>query len=390
MIKAYKYRIHPTKTQMEFLNKSFGCVRYIYNWALNLRIEYYNQNKTSLSTYDIIKNLTVIKKDEDKLWLQEPVNECLQQSIRNMDSAYTHFFKHKMGFPNFKSKNRSKAACKFINGVGVDFDNKRIKIPKCGLIKFVCDRRFEGKIGTLTITRSTTGRYYASFVVTTTEAEPSPSPVDPKTTVGIDVGIKNFAILSDGTVFENMKYLENNEKRLKVLQYRLSKKQKGSKRREEAKHKLAVQYERITNLRTNYIHQVTAQIIAKNQSIVIEDLNIAGMLKNHCLAKSISSVSWGEFFRQLTYKSKFKGCNLIKIGRFEPSSRMCSCGHINHELTLSDRVWTCEVCGLTHDRDLLAANNIKLFGLKNTPVVDGDEDVEMPTVVGSMKRQYIL
>ena len=192
-----------------------------------------------------------------------------------------------------------------------------------------------------------------------------------------------------------MKFLEKNEKRLAVIQKRFSRKQKGSDRRKWYKLKVARQYERITNLRTNYIHQVTSKIIAENQSIVIEDLNIEGMLKNHCLAKSISSVAWGEFFRQLKYKSEFYGKNLIRIGRFEPSSKLCECGTINNELKLSDRIWTCKACGRVNNRDELASRNIKNFGLKKqnliglTPAVSGEEDVELSAVVGAKKRQYM-
>lgn len=395
MIRAYKYRIYPNKNQIDFLEKSFGCTRYIYNWALDLRIKAYQENKETLSAIDLCKRLTVLKKDEDKQWLSEPTNECLQQSIRNMDSAFTRFFREKKGFPKFKSKHKNKNSCKFINSVSFDFENKRIKVPKCGLVKFSCDRIFNGKIGTLTISKSPTNKYYASVLVDDKEPMPDKPKIKEETTIGIDVGIKSFAVLSNGKVFENMKFLEKNEKRLAVIQKRFSRKQKGSNRRKSYKLKVARQYERITNLRTNYIHQVTSKIIAENQSIVIEDLNIDGMLKNHCLAKSISSVAWGEFFRQLEYKSEFYGRNLVRIGRFEPSSKLCECGTINNELKLSDRIWTCKACGRVNNRDELASKNIKKFGLKRqnliglTPAVSGAEDVELSAVVGAKKRQYM-
>ena len=395
MIRAYKYRIYPNKNQIDFLEKSFGCTRYIYNWALDLRIRAYQEKKETLSAIDLCKRLTLLKKDEDKQWLSEPTNECLQQSIRNMDSAFTRFFREKKGFPKFKSKHKNKNSCKFINGVSFDFEKKRIKVPKCGFVKFSCDRIFNGKIGTLTISKTPTGKYYASVLVDNGELLPIKPQIKEDTTVGIDVGIKSFAVLSNGRVFENMKFLENNEKRLAVLQKRFSRKQKNSNRRKVYKLKVAKKYERITNLRTNYIHQVTSKIIAENQSIVIEDLNIDGMLKNHCLAKSISSVAWGEFFRQLEYKSDFYGRNLIRIGRFEPSSKLCECGTINNDLKLSDRIWTCKACGRVNNRDELASRNIKNFGLKRqnliglSPAVSGAEGVELSAVAEAKKCQYM-
>lgn len=396
VIKAYKYRLSPTPKQQEFFEKSFGCCRYIYNWALNERITAYQQDKTKLSAVDLCKRLTHLKKEPELSWLTEPTNECLQQSIRNMDSAFTRFFREKKGFPKFKAKHRSRPSAKFINGVLFDFEKSRVKVPKIGWVKFYCDRTFEGKIGTLTVTRIPTGKYFASIVVDCGNPVPEKAPINPDTTVGIDVGLKSFAVLSNGEMIGNPKHLEKGQKRLAVLQRRLAKKQKGSNRRERARLAVAKCYERIANRRSDFLHQITSKIIAENQgSIVIEDLNVEGMLKNHCLAKSISSVAWGEFFRQLEYKSEWNGRNLIRIGRFEPSSRMCTCGKVNKELTLKDREWTCSGCGATHDRDLLAANNIKRFGLKNqnligqTPAVSGEEGVELLALAGTEKRQYL-
>jgi putative transposase len=221
--------------------------------------------------------------------------------------------------------------------------------------------------------------------------------IDFNTSVGIDVGIKDFAVLSNGQVFENPKFLEKEEKRLKVLQRRLAKKKKGSKRRERAKLAVAKQHERIRNKRTNFIHQVTSKIVRENQTIVVEDLNVDGMLKNHCLAKSISSVAWSEFFRQLQYKCDWYGKNLVRIGRFEPSSKMCLCGSVYKDLKLSQRRWVCPSCGRDNDRDLLAAVNILRFGLQEqnltnnnkSPYVVGVEDAEWSELADTMKRQSI-
>lgn len=396
MIKAYKYRLCPNGEQRIFFEKSFGCARYVYNWALSKRIEAYQTKKERLSCVDLCKMLTSLKKEEDKLWLSEVSNECLQQSIRNMDSAFTRFFREKKGFPKFKSKKDARKSYKAINGVRIDFETNRIKLPKIGWVKFYKNRTFEGNIGTVTVSKNATGKYFVSVLVDDGIETPLKPNVEYNTSVGIDVGIKDFAVLSNGQVFENPKYLEKAEIRLKTLQRRLARKQKGSNRRERQRSQLAKAYEKVRNCRTNFIHQVTSRIVRENQTIIIEDLNVSGMMKNHNLAKHISSASWSEFFRQLQYKCEWCGKNLIKIGRFEPSSRMCTCGYVNKGLKLSQREWTCPNCGQHNDRDLLAAINIKRFGLQNqnligdkSSVVNGVEDVEWSALVGAVKRQYI-
>lgn len=397
MIKSYKYTLNPNENQKIFFEKSFGCTRFVYNWALSKRIEAYQTKKERLSFLDFCKMLTSLKKEEDKLWLSEVSNECLQQSIRNMDSAFTRFFREKKGFPKFKSKKDVRKSYKAINGVRIDFETNRIKLPKIGWVKFYKNRTFEGSIGTVTVSMNATGKYFVSVLVDDGIEKPLKPNIEYNTSVGIDVGIKDFAVFSNGCVYANPKYLEKAETRLKVLQRRFSKKKKGSNRREKARLKLAKAYEKVTNCRTNFIHQVTSRVVRENQTIIIEDLNVSGMMKNHNLAKHISSASWSEFFRQLQYKCEWYGRNLIKIGRFEPSSKMCTCGYVNKELKLSQREWTCPNCGQHNDRDLLAATNIKRFGLQNqnligdkSSVVNGVEDVEWSALVGAVKRQYVF
>ena len=397
MIKAYKYRLYPTEEQATFFEKSFGCCRYVYNWALQRRIETYQNSGERLSYVTIAKELTNLKKQEDTSWLCEVSIQSLQSSIRNMDAAFTRFFREKKGFPKFKSKKKSRNSFQFVDQVRIDFDSKRIKLPKVGKVKFACGRTFVGKIGTCTVSKSPTNKYYISITVDDGKPIPEKPMIDFNTSVGIDVGIKDFAVLSNGQVFENPKFLEKAEKRLKVLQRRLAKKQKDSKRRERAKLAVAKQHERIRNKRANFIHQVTSKIVRENQTIVIEDLNVDGMLKNHCLAKSISSVAWSEFFRQLQYKCDWYGKNLIRIGRFEPSSKMCLCGNVYKDLKLSQRRWVCPSCGRDNDRDLLAAVNILRFGLQEqnlinnnkSPYVVGVEDAEWSAMADTMKRQSI-
>lgn len=394
MIKAYKYRLNPTKAQATFFEKSFGCTRFVYNWALNLRIEAYQENKTKLSWVDLCKRMTQLKKEEETLWLNEVSNQSLQCSIRNMDSAFVKFFRDKKGFPKYKSKKSSRKSFQFVEQVKIDFNSHRIKLPKIGWVKFFKNRTFEGKIGTVTVSKNATGKYFVSVLVDDGKDLPTKAPIKVDTAVGIDVGIKDFAVLSNGQVFGNPKYLEKAEKRLKVLQRRLAKKQKGSNRRERARIVVAKQYEKVRNKRNNFIHQVTSRIVRENQTVIIEDLNVEGMLQNHCLAKAISSASWSEFFRQLQYKCEWQGKNLIRIGRFEPSSGMCLCGHVNKNLKLKDREWTCPNCGRHNDRDLLAAINIKRFGLQAqnlqySPSVGGVEDVEWSALADTVKRQYL-
>lgn len=304
MIKSFKYRLNPTKSQIIQMEKTFGCCRYIYNWALDLKIKAYQESKKSLSAVDLCKELTLLKQKEDYFWLKEVSNESLQQSIRCLDSAFTKFFREHTGFPKFKSKHRDKSTFKNINSVKIDFENSKIKIPILGWVKFYKNRSFEGKIGTITISKSSTGKYYVSVLVEDGNSLPEKNPIMYSTSVGIDVGLKDFAVLSNGQVFQNPKYLEKSSKRLACLQRRLSRKKKGSNRYKKAKLAIAICHERIKNRRQDFLHKVSKRIISENQTVIIEDLNVEGMLKNHCLAKGISSVSWNEFFRMLQYKAE--------------------------------------------------------------------------------------
>lgn len=388
MKRAYKYRLNPTPEQIVFFNKSFGCCRFVYNYMLGKRIEAYQRDKTKIGWVELAKMLTELKKEDGKEWLSEVSNECLQQSIRNMDSAFVKFFREKAGFPNFKAKHYSRQSYKAINSVSVDLDNNKARLPKIGWVKFFPNRKFDAKVCSVTVSKTPTGKYFISVLVDDGKEIPVKPAVRYDTSIGIDVGIKDFAVCSNGDVYANPKYLEKSEARLKVLQRRFSKTKKGSNRRERARKILARQYEKVSNQRNNFLHQVTSKIIRENQTIIIEDLNVKGMLKNHRLAKSISSVSWSEFFRQLEYKCEWYGRNLIRIGRFEASSKTCICGYVNSELKLSDREWVCPKCGRHNDRDILASVNIKRFGLIS-PLVEGVEDVEWSAVVGTVKRQYV-
>lgn len=402
MLRAYKYRLHPTKEQKIFFAKSFGCVRYVYNWALNKRIEAYQTENKRINSIDLCKMLTDLKKEEGMEWLKEVSNECLQQSMRNLDSAFTRFFREKKGFPKFKSKHNSIQSYKAINSVSVDLDNNKVRLPKIGWVKFASNRTFEGRVTLVVVSKTPTGKYYISVLVDNGKELPAKEDITYDGTIGIDVGLKDFAVCSNGDVYKNPKYLEKSTAKLKQLQGRFSKAKKGGNRREKLRKRLAKQYEKVTNQRTDYLHKISTKLVRENQAIIIEDLNVKGMMKNHHLARSIGSVGWSTFFSMLEYKCEWYGKTLIRIGRFQPSSKMCGCGYINRELRLSDRTWACPKCGTINDRDLLAAQNIKRFGLQEQnlltqPVAHRGLDGENPTMdergesylrgSGSVKRQ---
>lgn len=359
MIKSYKYRLYPTEEQKQYFDKVFGCTRFIYNWGLERKVIEYETTGNSLSCFDLGKEMTSLK--QDKIWLQEVGNDSLQYSLRHLDSAFKRFFREKKGFPRFKSKHISKRSFSTYQATKIDFENNLLSIPKCKKIKVRVSRRFEGKYSGCTISRNPARKYFVSFRVEDGKDLPNKPKPRESETVGIDLGLKHFAVLSTGIKVDNPKFLRNSEQRLKVMQRRQSRKEKGSSNRIKERIKVARQHERIANQRKDFLHKLTSKLVAENQSIAIEDLAVSNMVKNHHLAKSISDASWSMFRRMLEYKCDWYGKNLLTIGRFEPSSKICSCGNINNKLTLADRTWTCEACKTTHDRDVLAANNIVRF-----------------------------
>lgn len=361
MLKAYQYRLYPTPAQAELLNKSFGSCRYVYNWALAKKIEHYQTQGKTLNCFAIMKLLPQLKRELE--WLSEISSQALQQEISHLDAAFQAFFKKNGGFPKFKSKHKSHKSLSCPQGCKVDFEAGRISIPKAKGIKAVLSRGFEGKIKTVTVSQSKSGKYFASVLVEDGKELPAKAGIEEASAVGLDVGIKHFVTLSSGEKIENPKHLRNCEARLRVLQRRQSKKAKGSSNRHKARLRVARLHAHIANARKDSLHKASSRIVAENQSVIVEDLNVKGMLKNHCLAKSISDCGWSRFKELLRYKCEWHGRNFIEIGRFLPSSKMCSCGVVNKELKLSDREWSCSSCGAFHDRDILAANNVKRFGL---------------------------
>jgi putative transposase len=388
MLKAFQYRLYPTPAQAELLNQSFGSCRFVYNWALEQKIKHYQSTGQTLNCFALMKQLPELKAEHE--WLKGINSQALQQVLSHLDSAFGSFFKKQGGFPKFKSKHRSKPSFSNPQGCKVDFEVGTLSIPKCKNIKAVFSRTFKGTVKTVTISRSKSGRYFASVLVEDGRAIPAKAPVAEPTSVGVDVGIKHFATLSTGEKIENPKYLKNSQARLKVLQRRLRKKVKGSRNRDKARWKLARLHEHIANQRKDFLHKASTRLIRENQTVIVEDLNIAGMLKNHKLAGAISDCGWSQFKEYLRYKCEWYGRNLIEIGRFEPSSKMCSCGVVNNTLQLSEREWVCQSCGVVHDRDLLAANNIKRFGLiqiqaRTSPVSLGSS----PAVMGCVEPRIL-
>lgn len=372
--RAYKYRLYPNEEQKMLIAKHIGSCRFIYNYALAKKVKAFQTDKTNLSRFDIQADLPNMKKSDEYCWLKEVNSLSLQASLANLDSAYARFFREHKGFPRFKSKKDSKQSFSIPQNTKVDFENGRIFIPKFKSgIKAILHRTFDGIVKTSTITRTSTGKYFISILVEVDEPDVSMKPICENKAVGIDLGIKTFAVLSDGTEIPNPKHLKQSLDKVKKLQRSLLHKTKGSKNRGKARRKLALAHEQVTNRRNDFLHKVTSYLVNNYDTICLEDLNVKGMIKNHHLAQSLSDIAIGTFNTLLEYKAKEQGVNILRIGRFEPSSKMCTCGYINHNLTLAMREWTCPECGSIHDRDFLAANNIKRFAFRNINTVGTTE-----------------
>lgn len=383
MYKAFKYRLYPTNSQKELIKKHCGSVRFLYNLALETKTTAYLGNKVNLSRYDLQKQLVELKKELP--WLKETNSQSLQSALINLDEAYKKFFKG-AGFPKFKKKTNGGS---FAVPQNVIIKDGKLVIPKFKEgIKIVLHRPINGTIKSATVSLTPTGKYFVSILCETKEEIPTKSPIKENTTIGIDLGIKDFAVTSEGEVIDNPKFLRNSLDRLKVLQRRASKKQKGSSNRQKANKRVAILHEKIANQRQDFLHKVSTKLIRENQTMCLENLGVSNMIKNHYLAQSISDVSWSKFNRMIEYKAEWYGVNILRIDRFAPSSKTCECGEINKDLKLSDRVWKCKSCGQVNERDLLAARNIKKFALKgNSGQVLSAEPVEMSTLAESMKQE---
>ena len=365
MLQAIKIKLYPNEDQKIYINKLLGTSRFVYNQCLNYKINEYKNNNKSTNISDTNNYIKELKLEHE--WIKESHSKVLQQSLINLETAYKNFFKEHRGFPKFKSKHLNQS-CKFPVDAISSIKGNRINIIKAlNDIHYKCSRRdeillnkYQKSIKSGTLSKDKQGDYYFSVLLDLpVKSLETPS----NDVVGIDFGIKNFVICSEGTTYENLHF--KTKKKLKRLHKNLSRKQKGSNNRNKAKIKLAKQYNKINHQKEYYLHHVVNQLLRENKTIVMEDLNVSGMIKNHKLAEAIQEMSWSRFKEILTYKAGWYDRNVIFIDRWFPSSKTCShCGYKNNDLTLQNREWVCPVCGAHHDRDLNAAINNKNEGIK--------------------------
>ena len=364
--RAYKFRIYPNREQEDLIQRTFGCSRFVYNHYLAYRKELYETKGESANFYACVNNLTQLKKELP--WLNEVDSRALQTSLKDLDNAYQNFFRRvkrgaeKVGYPKFQSKHNKTKSYRS-RGDTIRMENNYIRLPKLGLVKCRVSREIQGRILSATVSQSASGKYLVSICCTDAEIEPLPKT---NKSVGIDLGIHELAITSDGNKYPNPKYYTKSQKKLARLQRQLSRKTKGSNNREKARIKVARLQEHIANQRNDMIHKMTTDLIRNYDVICIEDLTPSDIVKNHRLAKFIYDASFAEIRRQLEYKAEWYGRKISVIDRFYPSSQICSCcGYKNEETKdLKTRKWTCPNCRQAHDRDINASINILNEGLK--------------------------
>ena len=373
MLRAIKIRLYPNKEQATMINKLLGCYRVVYNQCLSRKLKSYEETKTSenLSTLGQFVHHELLK-DDNFIWLREQNTKVLKQAVKDMLTAYKNFFERHTGYPKFKSKHDNKQSCRFELGAiskRNDYTTYHLSLANIRNVKFRCNEKYalylqkhHDNIRQATLTRLPCGEYYLSILV---DGDLTHKVKETNAAIGIDLGIKDFVITSDGEVFDNLHFKKSETKKIKKLQRQLSKKQKGSNNRNKARIRLAKLYKKINDRKQYYLHAVSNSLIDENQIICMEDLNVKGMSKNHKLAESICEMNFGEFRRMLEYKASWYNRRIVFVDRFYPSSKTCRhCGYINKELKLSDRIWICPHCGRSIERDYNAALNILDEGMR--------------------------
>ena len=373
MLRAIKIRLYPNATQATQINKLLGCYRVVYNQCLARKIKSYEENKISENQttlgYFIHHELL---KDDNFVWLRKQNTKVLKQALIDMLNAYKNFFERHTGYPKFKSKKDNKQSCRFELGAISKrniYTDYKLSLANIKNVKFKCSKKYaeylqkhKANIRQATLTKLPCGEYYLSILI---DGDLTHKVKESHHTIGIDLGIKDFVITSEGEVFENLHFKKNESKKLIRLQKQLSRKINGSNNRNKTRIKFAKAYKRITDKKQYYLHQVSNYLIDENQVICMEDLNVSSMLKNHKLAESIQELKLGEFRRMLEYKANWYGRKLVFVDRFYPSSKTCNhCGYINKNLKLSDRQWVCPDCGEIIERDYNAALNIRDEGIR--------------------------
>lgn len=371
MLRSFEYRLYPNEDQRVLINKHIGAVRWAYNWALDKKSKLWTTKQENITRYELSAELPKMRdSDSPTAWLKEVNSQSIQAAVTHLDVAYSNFFRKQANFPNFKSKKDSKQSFEIPQNLTVDFDHGRVHLPKFKEgIRCRFHRKFKGEIRTCNIKRTPTNKYFVSIMVEDGKNLPvKQEPLYDKS-IGVDTGIKSFAVTSDGGVFDNPRHFIKSQEKLERLQQSFSRKlrlsghKKGDplgKNALKVKQEVALLHERVANQRKDFLHKLSTKLIRENQSVCVEDLNVKGMLSNRKIAKHVQDLSLGMFYRFLQYKADWAGKHVLECGRWDASSKTChKCGGYYKDLTLDQRVWICQSCGAIHDRDVNASMNIK-------------------------------